>query len=94
MNWYVYILQCSDGSYYIGHTEDLKKRISLHNSSRGAVYTAVRRPITFAFQEFTNNKSDAIKREKQIKRWSKAKKEALIRGDSKLLKKLSRTRSD
>ena len=92
--WQVYILRCADGSYYVGHTEDLKNRISLHNSGRGASYTAARRPVSLVFQEPAGNKSEAVKREKQIKRWSRAKKEALIQGDIALLKKLSRTRSD
>ncbi len=93
MKWHVYILQCSDGSYYAGHTEDLKKRISLHNSGRGSDYTAVRHPVLLAFSESTDNKACAVKREKQIKHWSRAKKEALIRGDIKFLKKLSQSRS-
>ncbi|NOZ87464.1 MAG: GIY-YIG nuclease family protein [Deltaproteobacteria bacterium] len=93
-DWTVYLLRCCDGSYYVGHTKDLEKRISLHNSGRGAAYTAARRPVTLAFQESATSKSDAIKREKQIKRWSKAKKEALIQGNIALLKKLSRSHSD
>jgi len=93
-NWTVYLLRCSDGSYYVGHTENLKNRISLHNSGKGAAYTAVRCPVTLVFQESANSKSDAVKREKQIKRWSRAKKEALIRGDIALLKKLSQSRLD
>jgi len=93
-NWTVYLLRCSDGSYYVGHTENLKNRIFLHNSGRGAVYTAVRRPVTLVFQESANSKLEAVKREKQIKRWSRAKKKALIQGDIALLKELSESRSD
>ena len=91
--WTVYILKCSDGSYYIGHTEDMRKRISLHNSGRGAAYTAARHPVVLAYHESAVDKQAAVKREKQIKRWSRAKKEALIRGNIELLKNLSRSRS-
>ena len=93
-NWTVCLLRCSDGSYYVGHTENLKNRISLHNSGRGAAYTAARRPVTLVFQESENSKLEAVKREKQIKRWSRAKKKALIQGDIALLKELSKSRSD
>jgi predicted GIY-YIG superfamily endonuclease len=92
--WTVYILKCSDDSFYVGHTEDLEKRISLHNSGRGAAYTAVRRPVVLVYHEVTDEKSVAMRREKQIKGWSKAKKEALIRRDIELLKNLARSHSD
>jgi len=91
--WFVYLLRCSDGSYYVGHTNDLGKRISLHNSGRGSAHTAMRRPVTLVFKEPVSSKSDAIKREKQIKCWSRVKKEALIQSDIALLKKLSRSRA-
>jgi len=81
MSWEVYILRCSNGSYYIGHTENLKKRVSIHNSGKGASYTAARLPVTLAYHEPANDKSGAMEREKQIKRWSKSKKDALIQGD-------------
>jgi len=92
-NWNVYILRCSDGSYYVGHTKDLKARIPLHNSGRGAVHTAARRPVVLVYQEPAASKADAVKRERQIKRWSRAKKEALIRADIALLKALARPKS-
>ena len=91
--WTVYILKCSDGSYYVGHTEDMGKRIFLHNSGRGAAYTAARHPVVLAYHESAVDKPAAVKREKQIKRWSRAKKEVLIRDDIELLKNLSCIRS-
>jgi predicted GIY-YIG superfamily endonuclease len=93
MSWFVYILKCSDGSYYVGHTEDIKKRVTVHNASKGAQYTAMRTPVALVYQESAASISFAMKRELQIKHWSRAKKEALIRSDRQLLKSLSRCRS-
>ena len=93
MSWTVYILQCSDNSYYVGHTENLKNRIKLHNSGQGAKHTATRCPVVLKYQESASSKQEAIKREKQIKGWSRLKKEALIRGDMNHLSKLSHSRS-
>jgi predicted GIY-YIG superfamily endonuclease len=88
--WFVYILQCSDGSYYVGHTEDLRSRTATHNRGAGAIYTASRTPVVLKYHEFHPTKESAIKREIQLKNWSRAKKEALISGDIINLKKLSR----
>ena len=81
MPWSVYILRCRDGSLYTGVTNDLDSRVAAHQSGRGARYTAGRRPVTVVYNEPAESKSAALKRELQIKRWSKAKKEALIKGD-------------
>ena len=67
MSWTVYILRCSDNSYYVGHTENLKNRLKLHNSGQGAKHTSTRRPVVLKYQEATSSKQEAIKREKQIK---------------------------
>jgi tRNA/rRNA methyltransferase len=80
MQWHTYILLCSDGSYYVGHTEDPAKRIDTHNAGHAAVYTKNRRPVELVYSEPHSSKSEAITREKQIKRWSKAKKQALVDG--------------
>ena len=90
--WFVYILQCSDGSYYVGHTEDLKSRIEAHNRGVGAIYTASRTPVVLKYNESYPIKESAVKREVQLKNWSRAKKQALISGDIANLKKLSRCR--
>ena len=93
MAWSIYILKCADNSYYVGHTENLESRVKLHNNGKGATHTATYRPVTLIYQETADSKTAAMKREKQIKHWSRAKKEALINKDNKTLKKLSKCRN-
>ena len=62
MPWTVYILQCSDNSYYVGHTENLENRLKLHNSGKGVQHTATRRPVVLKYQEANSSKQEAIKR--------------------------------
>lgn len=88
--WYTYILKCADDRYYTGHTNDLSERLSRHNTGRGPKWTVGRLPVQLAYQESHENKETAVKREKQIKKWSRFKKEALIHGDVKRLKSLSK----
>ena len=88
----VYILECSDGSYYVGHTEDVDARLKAHNDGRAARYTYPRRPVTLAYSENFKTEDEAIRRELQIKGWARAKKEALIAGDLDRLKVLSKRR--
>jgi putative endonuclease len=90
MTWSVYILRCRDESLYTGVTNDLDSRVAAHQAGRGARYTASRGPVTMVYSEPAESKSAALKRELQIKRWSKAKKEALIKGDDHRLSKLSK----
>ncbi len=90
MQWYTYILQCSDDSYYVGHTEDLLNRLDAHNAGHGAIYTKNRRPVRLVYSEPHSTRADATTREKQIKRWSKAKKRALIDGDRQALHALAK----
>ena len=92
MSFSVYILLCADGSYYVGHTSDLAERIACHNAGRGAVFTAVRLPVTLAFAEQFDEEGDAMVRELQIKKWSHAKKEALVHGERQRLHALSISR--
>ena len=89
--YYVYILLCSDNTYYIGVTSNLTHRIYRHQSGfYPNSYTSKRRPIQLKyFCEFTNVWK-AISYEKQLKKWSKAKKEALIKSDIELLANLSK----
>ena len=89
--YYFYILKCSDGSYYSGSTTNLENRIKAHNQGRGASYTAKRRPVQLLYHEKFGNLDVAVKRERQIKKWSRAKKVALISGEKKKLKKLSKS---
>jgi putative endonuclease len=78
MKWFVYILLCSDGTFYTGTTTNLSRRIIEHNSSRkGAKYTRTRRPVTLAYSEEAQNRSKASKREYQIKKLAKKEKEKL-----------------
>ncbi|MBI1222804.1 MAG: GIY-YIG nuclease family protein [Bacteroidetes bacterium] len=92
--FYVYIVLCSDSTYYVGITNDLVRRILEHNSGKFQnSYTAHRRPVKLVFSEKLFDPSEAIRREKQIKRWGQAKKKALIAGDFKSLPHLSKSKS-
>jgi putative endonuclease len=84
---FVYILRCADGSYYVGKTDDLRTRLDEHQSGVGADYTALRRPVEMVYAEDHSTIRSAKHRELQVKRWSRAKKEALIAHDLKLLKR-------
>ncbi len=90
---HVYILGCSDGSYYVGWTKSLGNRVSAHNEGRGSTYTYNRRPVRLIYFEEFYSEAEAIKRERQLKRWSAAKKESLISGDLQSLKRLSKPRA-
>ena len=76
---FVYILQCSDGTYYTGSTIDLDKRIKEHQSGFGANHTKKRLPVELVYFEKFQDIKEAFHREKQIQGWSRKKKEALIR---------------
>jgi predicted GIY-YIG superfamily endonuclease len=80
MNYYAYIILCSNGKYYVGHTNNLKKRFEYHVRKKGAKYTSQNKPIKILWYQEFNNEKDAIKRESQIKGWSRSKKEKLING--------------
>lgn len=77
-NNYVYILKCSDGTYYTGWTTNLDSRIDTHNSGKGAKYTRARLPVKLAYHEIYEDKISAMKREYEIKQLSRKEKEALI----------------
>jgi putative endonuclease len=84
----VYILRCADGALYVGHTTNLVQRERQHNEGRGGQYTASRRPVCLVYSESHSTLESACAREKQLKRWTAGKKEALIAGDLTLLKQL------
>ena len=91
--YYVYILQCSDRSYYTGMTSKLEQRLDEHHTGYyPRCYTYSRRPLTLIYTECYQFVHDAISREKQIKGWSRQKKEALIRGDYDSLSTLAKNR--
>jgi putative endonuclease len=90
---YLYILLCADGSYYTGTARlGLEQRVAEHNSGTYGGYTAQRRPVTLVFSQWFERITDAIAAERQVKGWSRAKKEALIRGEFERLPELSRRR--
>jgi putative endonuclease len=78
MKYFVYILQTSDGSFYTGLTKDLQARIDLHNEGKGAKFTKGRRPVKLVYYETVKNLRSAIKREVEIKSFTKQKKNKLI----------------
>ncbi|URA10897.1 GIY-YIG nuclease family protein [Thermospira aquatica] len=80
MKGYVYILRCSDGTYYTGSTTNLELRLSQHQNGQGANYTKKRLPVELVYYEEYQRIDEAFAREKQIQRWSHKKKEALIQG--------------
>ena len=83
-NNYVYIVRCSDQTLYTGWTNHLKKRIEAHNAGKGAKYTKARRPVELVYFETFERKSDALKREYQIKQLKKSEKEKLILSKKKI----------
>lgn len=87
MKGFMYILECSDKSYYVGSTINLKNRINQHQSGLGAKYTQKRLPIKLIYFEEFNRIDLAFKREKQIQGWSRKKKEALMKGEYEKLHK-------
>lgn len=91
-DYFVYIVKCSDGSYYTGVTSNLEKRIAEHNSGIIEGYTSDRLPVNLVYSNRFGNVNDAIRAEKQIKGWTRAKKEALIRGDFEALVNLSKSK--
>jgi putative endonuclease len=91
---WLYILLCADGSYYTGTTRtNLEFRIAQHQTGHFGGYTATRRPVVLVYSEYFDRIVDAKAAERQVKGWSRAKKEALIAGWLDLLPALSRRRS-
>ena len=86
---FVYVVRCADQSLYVGYTEDVEARIAMHNEGRGGSYTRGRRPVTLVFVETHATVESATHREQQMRRWSRAKKEALVSGDIASLKQLA-----
>ena len=86
--YHIYILECRDKTLYVGLAGDVQKRFKKHISGEAAQYTKSRRPLKLIYQESQLDYFTALKRENQIKRWSRAKKLALAKRDPNLLKKL------
>jgi putative endonuclease len=91
---FVYILRCADGSYYIGCAtgDGLDKRVAEHQSGTFPGYTYSRRPVELVWSEEFDRITDAIAAERQLKGWTRAKKEALVRSDWSRVRALSRRR--
>jgi len=79
VSYFIYIIRCLDGSYYTGSTNDIEKRFKKHLKGCGAQYTKSHKPEKIVYQEESPTKSDALKREAEIKNWSREKKEKLVR---------------
>ncbi|MGD0146703.1 MAG: GIY-YIG nuclease family protein [Nitrososphaerales archaeon] len=78
--YFIYVLECSDGTLYTGYTVDLERRLRQHNAGKGARYTRSRMPVKLAFNERYSKKGDALRREIQIKRMSRSSKLLLCAG--------------
>lgn len=87
------MLRCNDGHFYIGHTDNLEARLSGHQSGQISGYTRNRRPVALVWSEYFATRAEAIAAERQIKGWSRAKKQALIAGDWDLISRLARSRN-
>lgn len=77
---YTYILECADGTYYCGWTNDLEKRVKVHNEGKGGKYTRARLPVKLVYNEEFDTKEEAMSREWHIKQLSRREKEKLIKG--------------
>jgi putative endonuclease len=81
MAFWTYILRCADGQYYTGHTEELERRVGEHKTGAIKGFTSSKLPVVLVWSEYFQTRLEAIEAELRIKKWSKAKKEALARGD-------------
>ncbi len=90
--FHVYILRCWDASYYVGHTDDLEARLAQHMAgTHDDGYTATRRPVELVYSAEFATRDEAFASERRLKGWSRAKKEALIRGDWDRIRVLARS---
>ena len=90
MAFWTYMLKCSDGRYYTGHTDNLDHRIAQHHCGQGSTFTRDRRPVTLVWSETFGTRIEALEAERIIGGWSRAKKEALIAGNWSLLSYFAR----
>jgi putative endonuclease len=91
MDW-MYILKCSDGSFYVGSTNSFQTRLLQHQQGKGSFYTANRLPVELVYFEEYRNVAEAFAREKQVQNWSHSKREALIQGSFYLVPELTKKR--
>ena len=88
--FWTYILQCTDGSYYTGHTDDLEVRVAHHQAGDIPGYTQTRRPLKLVWSQSFVTREEALTAERQIKGWSRKKKEAMMRGDRNEVSRLAK----
>ncbi|SER12166.1 TrmH family RNA methyltransferase [Sphingobium sp. YR768] len=94
MTFHAYMLQCADGSYYVGHSDNLEQRIAQHQSGAIAGYTQSRLPVSLVWSQDFGSRDEALSAEQQIKGWSRKKKEALIAGDWDAIRQAARKSFD
>ena len=92
MAFHAYLLRCSDGSFYAGHSDNLEVRMAQHHAGAISGYTTARRPLVLVWSESFGTREEALSAERRVKGWSRAKKQALINGDWDRLKPLARNR--
>jgi tRNA/rRNA methyltransferase len=90
LEYHTYLLRCSDGKYYVGHTDNLEQRIAQHQSGESAGFTQTRRPVQLIWAEQFSDREQAFAVERQLKGWGRAKKEALVAGDWDAVRALAR----
>jgi predicted GIY-YIG superfamily endonuclease len=93
MAFWTYMLRCVDGHYYVGHADDLDSRIAGHQSGLTGGYTRSRRSVALVWHQDFPSRAEVLAAERQIKGWSRAKKQALIAGDWESISRLARSRS-
>ena len=91
--FFVYLLECADGSYYVGHTDDLARRMAQHDAGEIEGYTHERRPVRLMWSQETATREEALAAEMRLKGWSRVKKQALIAGDWGRVSELARSGS-
>ena len=94
MSFYAYMLRCADGSFYVGHSEDLEHRVAQHQQGEIEGYTQNRRPVELVWSEYFQTRVEALEVEKKLKGWSRAKKAALVAGDWAAIQLLARKSFD
>ncbi|MBO9577110.1 MAG: GIY-YIG nuclease family protein [Sphingobium sp.] len=94
MAFWTYLLHCDDRSFYVGHTDDLEKRIAEHQLGTASAHTASRLPIKLVWSQEFGTRAEALEAERKLKAWSRAKKLALIRGNWPLISTLALSRQE
>lgn len=85
MSFWAYMLRCADGSFYVGHTDSLERRVGAHQSGELEGYTHSRRPVELVWSQEFETREEALAAERQLKGWGRRKKEALVVGDWKTI---------